>query len=164
MRINLDYARAFGQGIVRNILQTSERKLRRNIQKRKSKKHHNWQKIPNKFVFFNGSWCNVISYVARFLAVKGCVTSQKGTACNSRLGYVTNGVFEFCRCVNKFDFNNDFFTKRMLQLSCEPLLKPWCIHFSDSNNKTGALEIPGKILRPGGLYLCLPVKCGKWRP
>ena len=56
----------------------------------------------------------MISHVARCLAVKGCVTSQKGTACNSRLGYVTNGLFEFCRYVNKFDFKNDLFTERML--------------------------------------------------
>ena len=66
----------------------------------------------------------MISHVGRFLAVKGCVTSQKGTACNSRLAYVTNGLFEFCRYVNKFGFKNDLFAKRMLQLSYERLLKP----------------------------------------
>ena len=66
----------------------------------------------------------MISHVARFLAVKGCVTSEKGTACSSRLGYVTNGLSEFCRYVNKFECKNDLFTKRMLQLSCAPLLKP----------------------------------------
>ena len=42
------------------------------------------------------------------------MTSQKGTTYNSRLGYVTNGLFEFCRYVNKFDFKNDLFTERML--------------------------------------------------
>ena len=36
------------------------------------------------------------------------------------------------RYVIKFDFKNDLFTRRMLQLSCEPLSKPWCIHFSES--------------------------------
>ena len=153
MRINLGHARASGQGIVRNILQTSERKLRRNIQKRKSKKHQNWQKITNKFVLFNGSWCNMTSYVARFLVVKGCVTSEKGTACNSRLGYVTNGLFEFV----------DVWISLILRMIC---LQKECFNYHVShcenldafisrNNKPwpGALEIPGKILRSWRLYL-----------
>ena len=124
MRINLGYARPFGPGIVRNILQTSERKLRRNIQKRKSQ---NKNIIIGKKLSINSytlTGRDATSHVARFLAVKGCVTSEKGTACSSRLGYVTNGLFEFCRYVNKFDCKNDLFTKRMLQLSCAPLLKP----------------------------------------
>lgn len=36
--------------------------------------------------------------------------------------------------------------------------------FISRNHKPGALEIPLKILKPWRLYLCLPVKCGKWRP
>lgn len=97
----------------------------------------------------DATWFHTQPVVWRWRAAWLCVTSQKGTACNSRLDYFTNGLFEFCRYVNKF-------TKGMFHWENLDA-------FISGNQKPGALEIPGKILS-WKLYLCLPVKCGKWRP